>query len=138
MPTNLDQERRPLVADDQRQFTILGQSFTVRKRVRPEVLGMLEHLGSALTVDQNISEIDEIVRQVLIPEDRAKWDLMRASDDDDSILELSDMQSVVNWAMERLTDRPLEQSTSSPVSSAPIVPPLQVVSSLPEASPSTG
>lgn len=138
MPTNLDQERRPLVADDNRQFTILGQSFTVRKRVRPEVLGMLEHLGSKLTVDENIAQIDEIVRQVLVPDDRAKWDLMRASDDEDLILELSDMQSVINWAMERLTDRPLAQSTSSPVSSPPIAQTLQVVSSLPEASPSTG
>lgn len=138
MPTNLDQERRPLVADDNRQFTILGQSFTIRKRVRPEVLGMLEHLGSTLTVDENIREIDEIVRQVLVPDDRPKWDLMRASDDDETILELSDMQKVINWAMERLTDRPLAQSTSSPVSSPPTVQTLQVVSSLPEASPSTG
>lgn len=138
MPQNFDQDRRPVVADADREFSILGQTFTIRKRVRPEVLGQLDKVNAEKSIDQNIGLIDKILKETLVERDRARWDELRARDDDDAI-ELGDMQKIIEWAVEKLTDRPLDNATSSPAASTQLVAvPSPVESSSPVGAPLTG
>lgn len=136
-PKNFDAQRI-VVADENRQFQISGQLFTIKRRVRPEVLGILSHLGDDETdISAKIELIDSGILQILVTDDQPRWTQLRASEDDD-LLDFVDLRNVLNWAIEVLTSRPLESVASSGNGSAPPETPSPDVSSLPVAFPSTG
>lgn len=122
MPTDLDEVRG--AADDDRQFKLAGQVFTIRRKVRPEVLAMLEHVGDGTGTQDTIDRLDELVRRVLVKRDVPRWQATREEDDEDgeNTISLHDLNTVIQWSIERLVARPLEQpssSTPSPVSTEP-------------------
>lgn len=108
---NFDEERRPVARPEDRSFIIAGQQFTVRERVRPEVLSRVDDLSTDKSGTENIRTSDQIIIDCLLPEDAARWHEARA--DETNIIEIDDMQRIANWALEVLTDRPLDESEPS-------------------------
>lgn len=121
MTKNFDADT-PAIVDADRQFTIHGQTFQIRNRVRPEVLAQLDALTESDSIHQTFGILDSVIDQIIRPEDRDRWKAARASDDDATLIDIPDMKEIANWAIGALVTRPLDTSASSmptPVSIAP-------------------
>lgn len=121
MPKNFDATRRPVAVDDERTFIIQGNQFMIRERAKPELLAVLEEISTDKKAVENISTIDYVIEQALVESDIPRWRDARANEAGD-VLELSDLQEIVNWAMEILTQRPLDNAPSSGGTSETTVP----------------
>lgn len=114
MPENFDNKRRTVV-DGDRSFVIIGQTFTIKRRVRPDTLGLLSAIDAATGIAESLIAIDEMIVAMLVKADQPRWTLAREFEDEDGeqMIELDDMQHIIEWAVEKLTDRPLERPESS-------------------------
>lgn len=129
---DFDAQRRTV--DPDRAFKILGQTFEIKRRVRPEVLKNLKNLQDSENIVSSVDAIDSQIRLLLKGSDVARWDALRAQDDEDgeNLLTVDDLADVMNWALSKVTDRPLGSPASSQPSSTTTAP------TSPAASPSPG
>jgi hypothetical protein len=125
-----DFDAAPGVAAD-RQFKLGGQVYTIRRKVRPEVLSMLEHVGDGDTTQDTVDRLDSLIRAVLVKSDVPRWTQAREYDDEDGeqTIGLDDLNRVIQWSIERLVSRPLGQPASSGDSPSTTEPPSQETSS---------
>lgn len=115
---------RPATPDEERQFQAGGQTFTIRKRVRPESLAALDGASLEGSIQENVDAIDALIQQFLVKGDRDRWVAARAQDDDDDlIIGLDEMKAISDWAIAVLSNRPLDSSASSGVSGSTAVEP---------------
>lgn len=118
---DFDVERRRRLAAP-REFTIAGETFTRVAGAKPETLlawaelrGVNSDAGPADGPDA-IALMDRLMHDLLIPQDRERWAALRAVDGDDA-LTIADISDVISWVIAGVMGRPLEPSSSSPVSS---------------------
>lgn len=129
------------VVDTDRQFKIAGQTYTVRKRVRPEVLAMLGEFEADSTFKHTIEQLDAMILATLTRESAERWHAMRTSDDDEDgegTVDLEGMNAVLEFAIEAVTNRPLGSAGSSTTGIEPTAATSPVPSSSLAAVPSTG
>lgn len=134
---DFDANKPPALPDDERAFRAGGQTFTLRKRVRPEALSAMLSLGDG-EIAQRVSAIDSVMRLVIRRDDIARWDALRADDNDDTLIDFGQLSEILTWAIGVVMNRPLENASSSSTMPQTIVDPSPGNSSSPVASPSTG
>lgn len=132
---DFDTERAPEAGSDPRvaaTFTIGGQTFSIRRKVRPEVFGSYEGMSGDENAHETTAIMDALMLGCLIPEDCDRWLEARRSEDPAAAIDFSDLVGVVPWVIEKVLSRPLAAaSSSSPGQPAPGGPALTVVSSSP-------
>lgn len=123
MPKDFDKERsatlRPV---EERECIIGGETFTIRAKVRPEVLapylGMIGGLASDMTEDEAINLLDTLMANLVVPGEAEKWARVRDIDDPELALSIFDVQEVIQWAISVATGRPTMPSSPSADGSA--------------------
>lgn len=109
---DLDQKRAERFAATERQFKILGEVFTVKQGVQPEVMLAWEAVSETPTGQEAMEAMDQIVLDVLVPDDRLRWVELRKQDTDEAI-DLIDLEDLVPALIEIATARPFDKSASS-------------------------
>lgn len=113
MPRNYDEIRD---AQDL-SFVIRGQTFQLR-RGTPEVLDQIEtlqrdYLAAEVTTYADIATFSENrLKLLLVEEDAARWDALRANGDDP--IAFREIQDLSKWAIEEITGFPTIPSSPSP------------------------
>lgn len=118
MPKDFDKERSAnLTPESERQCVIGGETFTIRAKVRPEVLapylGMIGGLASDMSEDEAITLLDTLMGNLVVPGEAEKWARVRENSDPEQALSVDDMQAVIQWAIQVATGRPTEPSSPS-------------------------
>jgi hypothetical protein len=126
MPKDFDKERSAsLKPVEDRQCVIGGETFTIRAKVRPEVLapylGMIGGLAADMSENEAIELLDTLMTNLVVPGEAEKWTRVRESADPEQALNVADMTSVIQWAIEVATGRPTEPSSPSADGSATTV-----------------
>lgn len=100
---------------EDRDFKIGGEFFRAKRKVRPEVLIELSKIEAmADNLDGILETMDSTIQAMIEPNDDAyaRYRAMRERDDD-SLVDLDDLQEVVSWLIEVFTGRPTEQPGDS-------------------------
>jgi hypothetical protein len=123
VPKDFDKERAAsLTPVEERQCVIGGETFTIRAKVRPEVLapylGMIGGLAETMTEDEAINLLDTLMGNLVVPGEAEKWARVREIADPEQALSVADMQAVIQWAIQVATGRPTEPSSPSSDGSA--------------------
>lgn len=135
---DFDAEAVKVIATDaERTFRVSGETFMLRKRIRPETLGAITLLGEGEVTEQ-IGNLEQVMQSVLTAESLPRWRDLRASDDEDRIVDFEQMASIAGWAVGVVLGRPLESASSSPTQPTMSAEPSPVASSPLAAVPSTG
>lgn len=135
---DFDAEAVKVIATDaERTFKVSGETFMLRKRIRPETLGVITLLGEGAVAEQ-IMSLEEVMQHVLTAESIPRWRTLRESDDEDRMIDFETMASIAGWAVGVVLGRPLESASSLPTPPT-ISEPVSTVASSPLAAvPSTG
>ena len=97
------------------QFTIGGETYTLRRRIRPEVLIQWDDFDATIETAEMITLIDTMMCRMLIPTDGDRWLEHRQVDDEsDRVLSIGDLLELMPWIVEQVTGRPSESPSSSP------------------------
>jgi hypothetical protein len=126
---DFDAQAKVVAEDDARTFMISGETFVLRKRIRPELLAQITGLSDG-EISDRIAGMDNVLRLLIRADCVERWDALRASDDDDKIVEFDVLAEIMGWAVGVLMDRPLGSASSSPTS-----PPANGALSMPASSP---
>lgn len=110
---DFDQERSELYVDQEREFKIAGQTFSLRQSVRPEVIAIWEELppdaGSSLVY----STLDRLIKEFLVDDgSRERWDEVRAQEEDP--ITVRDLWQVWYFVLENNVRFPTRQPSGSP------------------------
>lgn len=105
-----------VVADEDRQFEVGGQVFKIRRRLRAGLLEEILHLNEGTTGDK-VRGFREAMEQLIVKSDHERWNSALEDDDDDTLISFDQMSEILNWALETVSDRPLENAESSSDSS---------------------
>lgn len=89
-------------------FTLGGYKFTLRPRVRPEVMRLSS--GEAMTIADTVTAYDTFVKQVIIPEDAEMWDKVRAEAEPE--ITLHEIEELSGWLLEQAAGRPTDAPSS--------------------------
>lgn len=108
---NLDDRRRPTLAEDERQFVLMGRTFTVRDRVMPEAQATIEDTLLQASAVEVLNMQEEAFLQYLVPGDHDKWREIRA--DTERVVEYHDLNLVMEFMLEVTTSRPTEAPAAS-------------------------
>lgn len=74
---NFDNDPGRELSEADMQFTIRGQTFTRRSKVRPEAIALIEDSAYEASSLGVIEMMDRGISEFLVPEDRARWDAVR-------------------------------------------------------------
>lgn len=94
-------------------FAVGPHTFECRLRVRPEVVMAYEQLPATAPAAEVLEVCDGLVTSLLLPEHVEAWKALRATDDEDALLELSELADLAAWLVESVVNRPLAQPSSS-------------------------
>lgn len=108
---DLDAKREERFGTDH-SFKLLGQVYRVKRGIRPEAMLHWESMPDKLTGSEAIEELDAMVRRLLVEDDVAQWDEMRASDGDENV-DMTDLQELVPALIGMATGRPFDNAASS-------------------------
>lgn len=108
---DFDQDRGEPLNEDERTFRLRGQVFTLKPRVRPEVLIPASLVTTASSIGEDVANIDEMLKAFLNGDDAARYEELRAREDDP--IEYRELLAIVRWAVEVSTGRPTEQPAPS-------------------------
>lgn len=105
---------RQFRSDQDRDFKIGGEVFRAKASVRPEVLVPFDEIGEETTSTETLAIIDELVVNMLEPNDdsEARYRALRERADD--AVSLDDLQELAKYLVEVQTGgRPTEQPGDS-------------------------
>jgi hypothetical protein len=107
---DFDQERREKPV---KTFQLAGETFTLRRSVRPEALIQFEDLPEDATARQSLQVIDDAVNELIVPDDHTKWSEIRAIEDEESAVGLDTLLELIKWCIGQVTGRNPTQPSSS-------------------------
>lgn len=113
---NFDEQRRKRLEQD-RGFTIGGETFIRRPSVRPEAVSPWEAVASnpAMSNTDILAAIDETIINLIEPGEKGeahkRWHKLREREED--ALNLGDMIDVITWLVEEQAQRPTQPSSDS-------------------------
>lgn len=86
--------------------------FKCRMRVRPEAILEYEKMDTNAPSGEVLLVVDQLIRDLLMPEELPAWDALRARDDDDAV-ELDELADLAAYLVEQVVNRPLAQASPS-------------------------
>lgn len=89
-------------------FTMGGYKFTLRARVRPEVMKLSS--GEAMTIADTVVAYDTFIKQILVEGDAEMWDKVRAEAEPE--ITLHDIEELSGWLLEQAAGRPTDAPSS--------------------------
>lgn len=106
---NFDQDKPHEAA----QFVLHGETFTLRRAVKPEKLVRFEEMEEAgMKASEKLAMIDEAMFDLLAPADHDKWRAIRSDETEDAV-PLGTLAEVIKWSMGAVSGRPPTQPESS-------------------------
>lgn len=109
---NFDEERNFVPLDEEdRRFQLGGETFTLRARVRPEVLIPATRITNGSAMEDDIANIDAALAALLEPESAERFTRLRAREDDP--ITYKELLPVIAYAVEVTAGRPTKPSASS-------------------------
>lgn len=129
---NFDESRQARRrTDEQRSFTIGGETFMLKHGVRPEALAVFDTITEDSSIIDTMGAWDTLFRELVEDTDDAHARYQRLRDDATDPLDLDDLQELVEWMMEQVTGRPTGSPSGSTDGRATTGTPLTVASSSP-------
>lgn len=107
---DFDAERREKPT---KEFVLGGETFTLRRTIRPEVMTDFEDLDPTTPAVETMKIVDRLIQAFILPEQADTWDRVRASDDPENAVGLDDLMDVTKWCIGEVTGRNPTQPSSS-------------------------
>jgi hypothetical protein len=130
---NFDTERKEReIPEEERTFTLGGETFIGKSVVRPEALTKWDGITQEMEVTEILTATDETILALIENRDdaHARYTALRQREDDP--IGVNDLVEVGKWLVEVQTGRPTEQPSGSTASPPTPGTTLTAVSSLPE------
>lgn len=109
---NFDDDRKLVPFDEEeRRFVLGGETFTVKPRVRPEVLIPWAKVTTESSMEDDVANVDATLKGLLEPESLDRFEQLRARETDP--VAYLDLVAVLRWAVEVTAGRPTKQPSNS-------------------------
>lgn len=113
---NFDKEWEDRRAVEARTFQIGGETFVLKKAVKPELFDEMQDVPDGASIAQTYGIIDEQFKSMIEDGDGeagTRYDALREKPDE---LGVRDLREVIDWMVEELTGRPPTSQPDSPPS----------------------
>jgi hypothetical protein len=99
--------------EDQRSFTIGGETFVAKDGVHPSALAAYDAITESSGVAQTLATVDDLILAMIEDKDNAheRYRIVRANETD--IISVEDLLELVRWLVELQTGRPTGQPGDS-------------------------
>lgn len=102
---NFDKEWEGRRSEDARTFTVGGETFVLKKAVKPELFDQMQDVDPDASISETYVLIDNQFKSMIEDGDGeagARYDALRAKPDE---LGVRDLREVIDWMVEELTGR---------------------------------